>query len=263
MRALGSRPKQIIVLSQKKYIREGSQSTPVPGVSFADTLKLFVGKNRPSWNREFLRHVTDQYQPLLRYCALSKLQSILPSKSITVKTSPKDNAQALSTVTLIAVLLYKTGRTKEIYMNNFSFQFGQLCAAMDEVHIGYCVSERGGSIPNTLLGNQVYGMALQDPVKAMSFMASRRRPYDSWVKGIQFQQKSMEDKAIKNAVYAQRWMGKQAAKLNEYLIDSEISTSDSHKAELMLGYLAGRPFERKKEPAKTNNDKGEENDSTI
>ena len=154
-------------------------------------------------------------------------------------------------------------------MNDFSFQLGQLCSAMDEVHIGYCMSERGGSIPNTLLGNQVYGMALQDPVKAMAFMATRRRPYDSWAKRKKIQLNSKDDKdkqkskTIQNAVYAQRWMGKQAAKLNQYLRESDISTSDNYKAELMLGYLAGRPFEQKKENAKSNTDKGENNESTI
>ncbi len=262
-------PRQMITLSQKKYIRDGSQFTPVPGVSFADALKLFLGKNRSDWIRKFLHNFSDQYQPLLRYCALSKLQSSLPKKSITVKTSPKHNAQALSAVTLISVLLYKSGRTKELYMNDFSFQLGQLCSAMDEVHIGYCMSERGGSIPNTLLGNQVYGMALQDPVKAMAFMATRRRPYDSWAKRKKIQLNSKDDKdkqkskTIQNAVYAQRWMGKQAAKLNQYLRESDISTSDSYKAELMLGYLAGRPFVKKKESTKPNTDKGENNESTI
>ncbi len=251
-------PQQVMSLSQKKYIRSGEISTPLPGINFADAMKLFLGKHRPIWLKEFLRSFTNQYQPLFRYCALSRVQEGLSKKNITVKTSPKHNAQALSAVTMIAVLLYKTGRTKEVYMDDFAFVLGQLCSAMDEVHIGYCVSERSGSIPNTLLGNQVYGMALQDPIKAMAFMAARRRPYDSWVKRIKYQKKKNNlDKAVTNATYAQHWMGRQAEKLNQYLQKSGTGTSDSYKSELMLGYLAGRPFEQNKNNEKSNNDKGE------
>jgi hypothetical protein len=251
-------PLQVMSLSKKKYIRNGYEMTPVPGISFADAMKLFLGKQRPDWMNNCLRHIAVQYQPLFRYCALSKLQKILPAKSITVKTSPRYNAQALSAVTLISVLLYRTGRTKEVYMKDFAYQLGQLCAAMDEVHIGYCVSERGGSIPNTLLGNQVYGMALQDPVKAMGFMASRRRPYDSWIKRLRYnKEKDSSEKAVINARYAQNWMGKQAKKLKQNLLDAHPAVSDSYKAELMLGYLAGRPFTEKKTTAQSNNEKGE------
>jgi hypothetical protein len=250
-------PQQVMAFSQKKYIRSGKETTSLPGITFSDAMKLFFDKQRSVWLKEFLRSVTNQYLPLFRYCALSRVQNVLPNKNITVKTSPKHNAQALSAVTMIAVLLYKTGRTKEVYMDDFAFVLGQLCSAMDEVHIGYCVSERSGSIPNTLLGNQVYGMALQDPVKAMAFMAARRRPYDSWVKRIKYQKDKNLDKAIRNATYAQYWMGRQAEKLNQYLQKSGPATSNSYKSELMLGYLAGRPFEQKKNDEKSNNDIGE------
>jgi hypothetical protein len=250
-------PLQVMSLSQRKYIRDGGDFTPVPGISFADAMKLFLEKQRIGWINEFLYHVSAQYQPLLKYCALSKLQGLLPRKSITVKTSPRYNAQALSAVTLIAVLLFKKGRTKEDYMQDFAFQLGQLCSAMDEVHIGYCVSERSGSIPNILLGNQVYGMALQDPLKAMAFMASRRRPYDSWVKRIRFQGKPQADKAVKNATYAHSWMSKQAETLNQHLHRNGITSSDGYKAELMLGYLAGRPFKQKNDSKEANKEKGE------
>jgi hypothetical protein len=260
-------PLQVMSLSQRKYIRDGGDFTSVPGISFADAMKLFLEKQRIGWINESLCHVSAQYQPLLKYCALSKLQELLPRKSITVKTSPRYNAQALSAVTLIAVLLFKKGRTKEDYMQDFAFQLGQLCSAMDEVHIGYCVSERSGKIPNILLGNQVYGMALQAPLKAMAFMASRRRPYDSWAKRkriISVQEKQPNDKGKKtltkaetNALYAHSWMSKQAETLNQHLQGNDTTSSDSYKAELMLGYLAGRPFKQKNDSKETNKEKGE------
>ena len=139
-------------------------------------------------------------------------------------------------------------------MNDFAFQLGQLCSAMDELHIGYCKSERKGDIPNSLLGNQVYSMALQNPIKAMAVLASRRKPYDSWVKRMMAKNIRSEDKAITAAIFAQIWMSKQAKSLSKFL-SSPIDKSDTYKAELMLGYLAGRPFE----PLKNSNDNKGEN----
>jgi len=245
-------PQQVMHLSRQKHIRDGSESTSLPGISFADVMKLFLGQNNQVLATRCLQRIAEQYQPLLNYCALSRLQWVLQAKAH-IKTNTKNNTQALSAVTLMTVLLYKTGRTKEIYMKDFAFQLGQLCSAMDELHIGYCKSERNGDMPNTLIGNQVYGMALQNPAKAMDFMASRRRPYDSWVKRMMTKNTRTEDKAITGAIFAQIWMCKQAEALNKFM-SSPITRSDTYKTELMLGYLAGRPFEQKNI---SNNNQGE------
>jgi len=236
-------PQQVMYLSRQKYIRDGGTSITLPGISFADVMKLFLGRDNHVMAGRCLQRIAEQYLPLLNYCTLSRLQRVLQAKAH-VKTNVKNNTQALKAVTLMTVLLYKIGRTKEVYMKDFAFQLGQLCSAMDELHIGYCKSERKGDIPNTLIGNQVYGMALQNPVKAMGFMSSRRRPYDSWVKRMMAKNARSEDKAITGAIFAQIWMSKQAKSLNE-LLSSPVAKSDAYKTELMLGYLAGRPFEQK------------------
>jgi len=249
-------PQQVMYLSRQKYIRDGSDSTTLPGISFSDVMKLFLRKNNGALANRCLRRFVDQYQPLFNYCALSRLQRVLRAKAY-VKAEPKNNAHALSAVTLFAVLLFKIGRTKEIYMNDFAFQLGQLCSAMDELHIGYCKSERKGDIPNSLLGNQVYGMALQNPTKALGFMASRRRPYDSWVSRMVANNIRSKDDAVTSAIFAQRWAKKQAEQLHEY-IGSPIVSSDAYKAELMLGYLAGRPYEKKNTSTERNEKQGED-----
>lgn len=142
-------------------------------------------------------------------------------------------------------------------MNDFAFQLGQLCSAMDELHIGYCKSERKGDIPSTLLGNQVYGMALQNPIRALEVLATRRKPYDSWVKRIMAKNTRSEDKAITAAIFAQIWMSKHAKTLNEFLSKQDQVNSDTYKAELMLGYLAGRPFEKEADSNKSNDNQGD------
>ena len=249
-------PQQVMYLSRQKYRRDGSESKTLPGISFADVMKLFLRQDNQALAKRCLIRVSEQYQLLLQHCALSRRQSLL-STNARVKTNPKHNAQALNTVTLMSVLLFKTGRTKGDYMNDFAFQLGQLCSAMDELHIGYCKSERKGDIPNTLLGNQVYGMALLNPVRALSVLASRRRPYDSWVRRLMAKNKRSEDKAITAAIFAQIWMSKQAKALSDFLSRNNQLVSDTYKAELMLGYLAGRPFEQKNDATKSNDNQGE------
>ncbi len=262
-------PQQIMYLSRQKYIRDGTASTSLPGISFADVMKLFLGKNNQILAKHCLQRISEQYQPLLNYCTLSRLQSVLQAKAH-VKTNPKFNAQALSAVTLVSVLLYKTRRTKEIYMNDFAFQLGQLCSAMDELHIGYCKNVRGGQIPNTLIGNLTYSMALQSPIKALAVLASRIKPYESWAKKA-FENKSwvvkkqgkvvndkegkpVEDKAIKNGVYANKWLSDQSDRLFRNISENSQAVTDIYKSELMLGYLAGRPFKQK---STSNNNQGE------
>ena len=249
-------PQQVMYLSRQKHIRDGSESTSMPGISFADVMKLFLGKNTQALAKRCLQRIAEQYQPLLNYCALGRLQRVLQAKAH-VKIDPKNNSQALSAVTLMSVLLFKIGRTKENYMNDFAFQLGQLCSAMDELHIGYCKSERGGDIPGTLLGNQVYGMALHNPKKALELMATRRRPYDSWVRRAVAKNIHSEDGAIKNAIFAQKWMSKHAAQLSELLSKEDQINSDTYKSELMLGYIAGRPYEKRDSSITPNNNIGE------
>lgn len=254
-------PQQVMYLSRPKYRRDGTAPTSLPGISFADVMKLFLKKNNQALAKRCLKRIAEQYQPLLNYCTLSRLQSVLQAKAH-IKTNPKNNAQALSAVTLMSALLYKIGRTKEIYMNDFAFQLGQFCSAMDELHIGYCKNVRGGKIPNTLIGNLTYSMALQSPVKALAVLASRIKPYETWAKKA-FENKSwvikkdgkpVEDKAVKGGVYANKWLSGQSECLFQNFSENTQVVTDSYKAELMLGYLAGRPFEQKNT---SNNNQGE------
>ncbi len=262
-------PQQVMYLTRQKFIRDGSASTALPGISFADVMKLFLGKKNQSLALRCLQRITEQYQPLVNCSALGRLQSVLQAKPH-VKVNTKNNTQALNAVTLMAVLLYKIGRIKEIYMKDFAFQLGQLCSAMDELHIGYCKNVRGGKIPNALIGNITYSMALQNPVKALAVLASRIKPYESWAKEA-FENKSwivkkngktitdkdgkpIEDKAIKIGVYANKWLSGHSDRLYENFSKNAHGITDSYKAELMLGYLAGRPFEQKNT---SNNNQGE------
>ena len=239
-------PVKICYLSRNKYIRDGESSTSIPAISFSDTMRLFFSQG--DFKQLALRSLvklSSQYEPMLSHCALSKVQNVLGKKA-QVKAIPKNNTQALNAVTLLAVLLYKIGRKKEVYMNDFAYQVGQLCSAMDELHIGYCVGMRGGQVPNTLIGNLTYSMALQNPTKALAVLASRIKPYEAWVKNPKTMSPTDNkpvDKAVIAGFFAHKWLASQSEDINKHFIANDIEVNDTYKAELMLGYLAGRPFE--------------------
>jgi hypothetical protein len=228
----------------------------MPGVSFADAMKLFLsqGDEAKELALRNLERLSSQFSALLARCALNKTHSTL-GKDSRIKMNPTNNTQALNAVTVMSVLLYKLGRKREVYMNNFAYQLGQLCSAIDELHIGYCKSMRGGDVPNTLIGNLTYGMALQNPTKALAVLASRIKPYETWARNPR--NFSTEDKAIKAGIYAYKWLSGQSEKIYSHFANNGPSITDSFKAELMLGYLAGRPFEGKKEQTNTNETQGE------
>ena len=250
-------PVKICYLSRLKYIRDGESSTSIPAISFSDTMRFFFSQNddlSQLASRSLVR-LSNQFEPLISHCALSKTHSVLGKKDARVKTNPKNNTQALNAVTAMSALLYKLGRKREVYMNDFAYQLGQLCSAVDELHIGYCKSMRGGDIPNTLIGNLTYGMALQSPTKALAVLASRIKPYETWARNPK--NFSSDDKAIKAGIYAYKWLSGQYEKIYSHFADGNPSITDSFKAELMLGYLAGRPFEGKREQPDSNDTQGE------
>jgi len=239
-------PVKLNFLSKDKYIRDGSESLSVPGMEFSETMKLFFSLNLDVQKtaEHWLIRFTDQYQPLFNLCSQTKSYYLATGNPRRQRASPKLNTQALIATTLLSILLYKLNRTREVYMNDFAYQLGQLCSALDELHIAFCHAERSGDVPNTTIGNMLYGMALQSPLKALSVLASRVKPYEAWVK--RSKNLETENKAIKTGFYASSWITKASSNLHLHIQQHSTEITDVYKAELMLGYLAGRPFEGKK-----------------
>jgi len=232
--------------------RNGRKVKPIPSIAFTDAMKIFFYRKQDKEQlvTRTLAKLSNQYKPLFAHCALSKTIAALVVKSERIKTNPNINTHALNAVTVMSALLYKLGKKREVYMNEFAYQLGQLCSAMDELHIGYCKSMRDGDIPNTLIGNLTYGMALQSPTKALAVLASRIKPYETWARNPK--NFSSDDKAIKAGIYAHKWLSGQSEELYSHFASTSLSITDTYKAELMLGYLAGRPFEGRKEQQNTN-----------
>ncbi len=143
-------------------------------------------------------------------------------------------------------------------MHETAFKLGQLLAAADVVHAGYCADVRGGAVPPALLGNQVFAMAQSAPAKALATLCRRWKPYDGWAKKasrepnragslIAGNKKDEQQRGwdIKKALRHVREMGPLAAELASELGDCRVD--DVFRAELLLGYIAGLPKSQKEE----------------
>ena len=137
-------------------------------------------------------------------------------------------------------------------MKDAAFKLGQLLAAADVVHAGYCADVRGGDLPPSLLGNQVFTMAQTAPAKALAMLCRRWRPYDGWAKKARREtaratalvESKKEDERkrgwdIRKALRCAREMGPLADMLAAPLPDCAVD--DVFRAQLLLGYLAGLP----------------------
>ena len=136
---------------------------------------------------------------------------------------------------------------KAPYTEEFGFLLGQLLAAADVVHVGYCMDVRDGSIPSSLLGNSLLGMAAEQPSKALSLLLKRWPPYANWAKNEPkvhaVAAKSDKNKAIalRKGLSQARRLGPIASALSERLHDADGRTDEMFQAELLLGYMAGLP----------------------
>jgi hypothetical protein len=264
-------PLGLIDFSRWLYIRNGTERKEIQGFSAAETLGLFFAPMNGVSNLErrgaerVLRLVLTRRTPLVAGTAHALRR---PDKS----RKRYDYYQASRTITVLGVLLHKIGRRKEVYMNEMAFKLGQLLAAADMVHVGYCADVRGGDVPPALLGNQVFAMAQSNPRKALAMLCSRWKPYAGWAQKaahdpklsakvtalIESKKKSERDQAwdIKKALRCAREIGPLAEVLAPMLDGCRVD--DSFRAELLLGYIAGLPKVKKEGMDVSNEQRKEE-----
>ncbi len=252
-------PLGLIGFSRSLYIRGGTERQDASGLPAAEALVLFLDPSEQGRVRvkRILRLVLTRRAALL--AGVGHLQHMPGSWKGRAEIMKKfDRHETLRTVTLLGVLLDRLGRTKESYMNEAAFKLGQLLAAADVVHAGYCADVRGGDIPPSLVGNQVFSMAQTAPAKALATLCRRWKPYDGWAKKTAREPSRVDSMVaskekderkrkieqqrgwdIKKAVRHAREMAPIAAELASALADCR--PNDSFLAELLLGYIAGLP----------------------
>lgn len=236
-------PLSIISLSRKLFVSGGRRTIEAIGVPAADAFRHFLREGDADRRaRRLLRLLLCRHGSLLRGVATARLRGTDHLKSFDPKTDLRRDA--LRSVAWIAALLHSLGRQKELYMYDAAFRLGQLLAAADVVHIGYCMDVRGGSIPPTLIGNSVFGLAGANPMRALSMLQGRWKPYEAWAKRLSFGDGQKPQTKGYEANWAIRSGRSQARRIRELCppLAQElkgVKVSDEFRAELLLGYIAG------------------------
>src|SRR6202047_4380877 len=175
-------PLGVIRFSRQLFLRLGKQRQEVVGLPAAEALALFLDpvdkKGGPARRRvgRVLRLVVSRRAALVSGTA----HTIWRGSRARRAREGFGLREAPRTVTMLGLLLHKLGRAKEEYMSETAFKLGQLLAAADVVHAGYCADVRGGSLPPSLLGNQVFKIAQSAPAKALATLSRRWKPYEGW-----------------------------------------------------------------------------------
>jgi hypothetical protein len=235
-------PLQVPYLTRWQYIRGGKQRQELTGLSSVQAFALFLNEGDKQPARSALRLVLRRYGALLSGCAHALRGGMQDAGGF-------DRIAALRAVTFMGVLLNTLCCRKERYMNETAFKLGQLLAAADVIHIGYCADLRGGAVPPTLLGNAVLPIAQSNPAKALSVLSRRWKPYGCWAKRVNRAEaeglRNSDDAkqrargwAITRAASQARRADELARELHDHLLQK---TDDVFRAELLLGYIAGLP----------------------
>ena len=260
-------PLSLTPLSRTMFERQGRRRVEVNGATASDAFQLFL--HEPGLERraaDLLHLVLRRHGPLLGGIAMAARKGMEALKAFDPKADLRRDA--LRSTTWIGALLHHLGRdagpAKESYMSDAGFRLGQLLAVADTVHVGYCMDVRGGSIPTSLLGNAVLGLAAERPSEALKLLCQRWPPYATWTKNgmaidarlerekreakSDSEKKTAERRAvtIRTALSHSVRVKEIAAALAEQLPDRDGRTTDLFQAELLLGYMAGLPPSEKK-----------------
>ena len=251
-------PLQLPQATRTLFIRSGTERAkrePV-GVTAPDALALFLGEaGAERIAQAALKAVLARQGVLLAGTAQALRRD--RAKEGSKAAHPFDRTAASQAVAVLSLLLAKTGRNKEAYMGSAAFQLGQVLAAADVIHAGYCAAVRGGQTPPTLLGNSLLAIAQDDPARALALLGRRWGPYLAWVRAqADWDEADRLTKSGKPGDEAKGWAIKSAladasrvkgvAEVLGGNVPDSASTDDKFRAELLLGYVAGLPKPERK-----------------
>lgn len=142
----------------------------------------------------------------------------------------KYSKQPLLLPSIIGLLLHKLGHTKGEIMTSPAFLVGRLFNIADGLHLEYCKHVRNNSIPPQLVGNALMATAQEEPIKAISVLWGRIKPYHAWAQTLK------EGDHIGLVRYFLKNLGEVSAQLKDAELPKRCTDVD--KAQMLLGYLA-------------------------
>ncbi len=255
---VGARPPHIAPLGVIRFSRQdfgqrGAVHQEVQGIPAAEAMWLFLGAKDVT--HETARR---RVRRILRL-VLARRGGLAVGVAHALRQGPRfgkhlDRWESLRTATILGLLLHKLHRKKETYMHHPAFQLGQLLAVADVVHAGYCADVRG-QVPPSLLGNQMFTVAQNAPIKALAMLCRRWKPYAAWAKKavrsdatsrranelVDSPKRDEKQRGwdIRNALSHAHGVQPIAADLTTTL--EHVAIDEQFRAEVLLGYMAGLP----------------------
>jgi len=84
---------------------------------------------------------------------------------------------------ILGLLLFKSGKRKDEYMNESAFLLGRCLRVADELHRLYCEVVRKKELPPELCGSSLLVGMMESPGMTLSQLAMRAAPYVKWARG--------------------------------------------------------------------------------
>lgn len=246
-------PEDAIHVISHQWMRGGTESSRLQAPPVSDILDVFL-QREGVWQdtaKELLETLLPRVEPLLIGAGnilhridrqnLSAWRDFAPKTESGQldKRKPDPRYYLTKSLSLIGTLLHALDSTPNHYMKETAYLVGKLLAAMDELHKCYCVSERKGDIPPTLIGNGLLGRAADSPEMAFDELCERSRIYLGWAKTVQLSGKETE--AVKIAINSARKLLRivepMAVELHQSTALKKPMSAEG-KAHLFLGYLS-------------------------
>lgn len=211
------------------WVRNGESQGKVRTFSLEDALNLLLANDSSviPLTTHALRH------------ALANWSGFLCTHGANQRTDNKlkandKNSRALRYLpTILSLLLFKLGHTREHIMSSPAFLVGRLLALADSLHFQYCQVVRNGKAPPQLLGNALMQTTLDSPELGMALYAQRILPYQAWARTCDVPDGHSAQGLAK---YFLAQLGETCAEIGDQKISSR--ANDAEKAQMILGYLA-------------------------
>ncbi|MBI4962188.1 MAG: hypothetical protein HY913_02825 [Desulfomonile tiedjei] len=219
-------PAEVVECLNVKWLQGGTRTGRVHGLGIGEGIELLLEREDLASGivNRALSLATINGAPLLLALGQADHRG---DGTLNLGTRYRRHASLLPS--LLGLLLYKQNLMKGAYMNTAPFLVGRLLALADVLHKEYCAHVREGGIPPQLLGNALMTSAMENPEKAIARLGERLMIYQAWAN-------TARGEGIGLAKWAVKEMGIASGELVRVnLLDR---TSDTDKAQMLLGYLA-------------------------
>jgi hypothetical protein len=222
-------PAEIVWCLNTVWTRYGKYAEAAHGFSMNDALSLLLDEGAVSQQLAVraLNTVIRNSSSILLSMGQATTQGLVQELD---KSCWKYLKQKQLLPSTIGLLLHKIQRKKGEFMTSSTFLVGRLLSLADQLHLEYCRHVRNNSVPPQLVGNALMATAQEEPVKALSLLWGRIKPYHAWAQTLK------EGDNVGLVKYFLKNLGDISEQLQGIQLPQRCTDTD--KAQMLLGYLS-------------------------